>query len=94
MKDIEEYYLPWIKGQKMYISDHLEVAWRDMSLHRMMSNENPVAPSGKVVEAMTKYAKMANRYPDRGTVVRGKIAEINGLDGPENVLIELLERSK
>lgn len=87
MKDIEEYYLPWIKGQKMYISDHLEVAWRDMSLHRMMSNENPVAPSGKVVEAMTKYAKMANRYPDRGTVVRGKIAEINGLDGPENVLI-------
>jgi len=30
---------------------------------------------------------MANRYPDQGLVVRSKIAEINGLDGPENVLL-------
>ncbi|MBE9524807.1 MAG: histidinol-phosphate aminotransferase family protein, partial [Chloroflexi bacterium] len=28
-----------------------------------------------------------NRYPDQGLVVRSKIAEINGLDGPENVMI-------
>jgi len=27
------------------------------------------------------------RYPDQGLVVRSKIAEINGLDGPENVLL-------
>jgi len=30
---------------------------------------------------------MANRYPDQGLVVRSKIAEINGLDGPENVML-------
>jgi histidinol-phosphate aminotransferase len=71
----------------MYISDHIEKAWRDPSLHRMMSNENPLPPSDKVLEAMVKYGKMANRYPDQGLVVRTKIAEMNGLDGPYNVMI-------
>ena len=87
MKKIEEYYAPWVKGIPMYISDHIEKAWRDPKLHRMMSNENPLPPSDKVLEAMVKYSKMANRYPDQGLVVRTKIAEMNGLDGPYNVMI-------
>jgi histidinol-phosphate aminotransferase len=87
MKNIEEYYAPWVKGIPMYISSHIEKAWRDPSLHRMMSNENPKPPSDKVLEAMVKYSKMANRYPDQGLVVRTKIAEINGVDGPQNVMI-------
>ncbi len=86
-KKIEEYYAPWVKGIPMYISAHIEKAWRDPSLHRMMSNENPLPPSDKVLEAMVKYSKMANRYPDQGLVVRTKIAEMNGLDGPYNVMI-------
>jgi histidinol-phosphate aminotransferase len=53
----------------------------------MMSNENPNEPAPKVLEAIIKYAKMSNRYPDQGLVVRSKIAEINGVDGPENVLL-------
>lgn len=87
MKNIEEYYAPWVKGIPMYVSEHIEKAWRDPSLHRMMSNENPLPPSEKVLDAMYKYAKMANRYPDQGLVVRSKIAEINSVDGPENVMI-------
>ena len=87
MKQIQDYFVPWIKGINMYISSHLELAWRDQKLHRMMSNENPHEPSPKVYEAILKYGKMANRYPDQGLVVRTKIAEINGLDGPENVMI-------
>ena len=87
MKKIEEYYAPWVKGIPMYISNHIEKAWRDPKLHRMMSNENPNPPSDKVLDAMVKYAKMANRYPDQGLIVRSKIAEINGLDGPQNVMI-------
>ena len=78
MKNIEEYFVPWVKGIPMYVSDHIEKAWRDPSLHRMMSNENPLPPSDKVLEAMIKYGKMANRYPDQGLVVRTKIAEIDG----------------
>jgi histidinol-phosphate aminotransferase len=71
----------------MYVSGHIDLAWREPSLHRMMSNENPNPPSPKVYEAIKKYGAMANRYPDQGTIVRSKIAEINGLDGPENVVL-------
>lgn len=87
MKSIEEYFVPWVKGIPMYVSEHIEKAWRDPSLHRMMSNENPLPPSDKVLEAMYQYAKMANRYPDQGLVVRTKIAEMNSVDGPGNVMI-------
>jgi len=86
-KPIEEFYTPWVKGIPMYVSSHIELAWQKPDLHRMMSNENPYQPSEKVMEAITKYAKMGNRYPDQGLVVRSRIAEINGLDGPENVML-------
>jgi histidinol-phosphate aminotransferase len=87
MKTIDDYFVPWVKGTPMYVSNHIELAWREPELHRMMSNENPREPSPKVLEAIGRYAKLANRYPDQGLVVRSKIAEINGLDGPENVII-------
>lgn len=87
MKPIEDYYVPWVKGIPMYVSGHIELAWRQPELHRMMSNENPNPPSAKVMEAIQKYGTLANRYPDQGLVVRSKIAEINGLDGPENVML-------
>jgi histidinol-phosphate aminotransferase len=87
MKKIEEYFVPWVKGIPMYISGHIELAWKKPELHRMMSNENPNPPSEKVLEAIIKYAKMSNRYPDQGLVVRSKIAQINGLAGPENVML-------
>ncbi len=86
-KNVEDYFVPWLKPIKMYICDPVEVAWQDQSLHRMMTNENPHPPSKKVMEAIVKYAQMGNRYPDQGLAVRSKIAEINGLDGPENVVL-------
>jgi len=86
-KEIKDYFVPWFKGISMYVSEHIELAWREPELHRMMSNENPHEPSPKVMEAIQKYGKKANRYPDQGLVVRSKIAEINGLDGPKNVII-------
>ncbi len=87
MKKIEDYFVPWIKGIEMYISPHIEMAWEDKNLHRMMSNENPHQPSEKVLAAINKYGKMANRYSDAGSVVRTKIAELNGFAGPENVML-------
>jgi len=86
-KEVQDYFVPWIKGIPMYVSPHIELAWREPHLHRMMSNENPHPPSEKVQEAIRKYGAMANRYPDQGLVVRSKIAEINNLPGPENVMI-------
>lgn len=87
MKPIQDYFVPWVKGIPMYVSDHIELAWRKPELHRMMSNENPHPPSKKVQEAIQKYGDFANRYPDQGMVVRSKIAEISGMSGPENVMI-------
>ena len=87
MKSIEEYYVPWVKGIPMYVSDHIELAWREPDLHRMMSNENPHPPSEKVMQTIVKYGAMANRYPDQCLIVRSRIAEINGLDGPQNVML-------
>jgi histidinol-phosphate aminotransferase len=87
MKKMEDYYVPWLKGVPMYISSHIELAWKDKSLKRMMSNENPNPPSKKVLKAITQYGAVANRYMDQGLLVRGKIAQINGLAGPENVLV-------
>ena len=86
-KKMEEYFVPWLRGQDMYVSAHLELAWQERGLHRMMSNENPHPPSPRVLEAIHEYALMAHRYPDRAGLVRSRIAEINGLDGPENVMI-------
>ncbi len=86
-KPVEEYFVPWIRPIKMYVSSHIDLAWKQPELHRMMSNENPNAPSPKVLEAISKYGAMANRYPDQGTVIRTKLAQMNGLEGPENVVL-------
>jgi histidinol-phosphate aminotransferase len=87
MKPVEDYFVPWIRGQKMYVSSHIDLAWRRPELHRLMSNENPNPPSQKVIDAILQYGKVANRYPDQGFAVREKIAQINGLPGIENVLL-------
>lgn len=87
MKAIQDYFVPWVKGIPMYVSSHIELAWQEPDLHRMMSNENPMPPSPKVMEAIQKFGQKANRYPDQGLLVRSKIAEINGLDGPQNVML-------
>src|SRR5512138_2597459 len=86
-KNVEEYFVPWIKPIKMNVVQDIELAWRQPEMHRMMSNENPHAPPPKVMEAIMKYGAMANRYPDQGTVIRTKLAQMNGLDGPENVML-------
>lgn len=86
-KSVDEYFAPWVKGIPMYVSPHIELAWQQPELHRMMSNENPHPPSPKVMEAIARYGEMSNRYPDQGLIVRSRIAELNGLAGPENVLL-------
>jgi histidinol-phosphate aminotransferase len=87
MREISEFFVPWLKGQKMYVSEHIDLAWKRPELHRLMSNENPNPPSDKVLEAILKYGKMANRYADQGFAVRQKLADMNGLPGIENVLL-------
>jgi len=86
-KPIDDFFVPWIKPIKMYVSSHIDLAWKDPSLHRMMSNENPIPPSQKVIDAIQKYGEMANRYPDQGSVIRKKLADMNGLEDEKNVVL-------
>ena len=54
---------------------------------KLASNENPLGPSPKAVEAMKKAAESANFYPDGGGYkLRGAIAEKCGLDRSNVVL--------
>ena len=86
-KQVEKYFVPWLIPLKMYISDHIELAWKNPRLHRMMSNENPLPPSTKILKTINRYAKLANRYPDQGLIIRSKISRMNKLPGPENVVL-------
>jgi histidinol-phosphate aminotransferase len=87
MKTLDAWVVPWLKGKSAYLSPHIDRAWEHPDLARMMSNEHPLPPAKSVKEAIDKYAAIGNRYPDAGVVVRSCIAEINGLDGPESVLL-------
>ena len=86
-RPISDFFVPWVKPLEMYVSKHIDLAWKKPSLKRMMSNENPLPPSRKVVKTILKYASMANRYPDQGITVRRKIAKMNKLFGAENVVL-------
>ena len=66
MKKIEEYFVPWVKGIPMYVSGHIELAWRKPELHRMMSNENPNPPSEKVLEAIDQVCQDGEPLPRPG----------------------------
>jgi len=87
MKPLDLSIAPWLKGKSAYLSPHIDRAWEHQDLARMMSNEYPLPPAESVREAIEKYGAIGNRYPDAGAVVRSYIGELNGLDGPENVLL-------
>ena len=87
MKKMEEYYVPWMKGQQMYISSHIELAWKEPVPQTHDVEREPLAALREGGGGHQQVRRMANRYPDQGLLVRAKIAEINGLAGPENVLL-------
>lgn len=86
MVDLNRFLVPWIGQVKPYDTEDLLIAWSRPDLKRMMVNENPLPPSGKVLNAILEAAKLGNRYPDNGPRIRAKIAKRYDL-GPENVYI-------
>jgi len=86
MGDLKRYLVPWIDQVKPYDTEDLLIAWSRPELKRMMMNENPIPPSGKIVNAVLEAAKLGNRYPDNGPRLRAKIGRLYDL-GPENVYI-------
>jgi len=86
MKKLEEYIVPWVRNSDPYRADHLDFAWDHPELIRMMSNENPLQPSRRVLEAVGNAAAHANLYPDSGQQLKKALAVRVGLHADNVVL--------
>jgi histidinol-phosphate aminotransferase len=75
---IEELIPEYIRGLPAYIPGRpIEEVERELKIHaiKLASNENPIGPSPKAVEAVKNSVADANRYPDGGThLLRAKLA--------------------
>jgi histidinol-phosphate aminotransferase len=82
----------YIQGLSVYVPGKpVEEVERELKVHaiKLASNENPLGPSPKALEAIYAAAPEAHRYPDGGAkVLRGKLAERRGVR-PEQIYIGL-----
>jgi histidinol-phosphate aminotransferase len=80
---IEELIPEYIRGLPAYIPGRpIEEVERELKIHaiKLASNENPIGPSPKAVEAVKNAVADANRYPDGGThLLRAKLAHQHGV---------------
>lgn len=86
MKDLKDWFVPWLTTARTYDPSILDVAWAHPDHARLMLNENPIPPSEKIVEAVARAVRMGNRYPDSMKRLRTKIGAQYHL-GPENVAL-------
>lgn len=86
MKSAEDYIVPWVKTAEAYSDKHMDTAWENPQIIRMMSNENLISPSEGVLAAITEAAKVGNLYPGSGRDLRKKVGEMAGLT-PDHVVL-------
>ena len=82
----------YIRGLPVYVPGKpIEEVERELKIRaiKLASNENPLGPSPKALEAIHKAASESHRYPDGGAkVLRERIAEWRGVR-PEQIFIGL-----
>jgi histidinol-phosphate aminotransferase len=86
MRNVEEFIVPWVRQAESYSDKHMDFAWSHPDVVRMMSNENLIAPSQNVIDAVVTTARLGNFYPDSGPKLRQKLAELAGLKA-ENIML-------
>jgi histidinol-phosphate aminotransferase len=86
MKSVEDFIVPWVKSAEPYSDKHMDVAWENPQVIRMMSNENLLAPSEHVLDAILQAARLGNLYPGSGPQLRKKLGEAAGLTADHVVL--------
>lgn len=86
MKSAEDFIVPWVKSAEPYSDKHMDIAWENPQVIRMMSNENLLAPSEGVLDAIMEAARLGNLYPGSGPQLRKKLGEAAGLTADHAVL--------
>jgi histidinol-phosphate aminotransferase len=86
MNSITDFIVPWVKSAEPYSDKHMDVAWANPEIIRMMSNENLLSPSENVLQAIVDAAKLGNLYPGSGPELRAKLGLAAGLTGDHVVL--------
>jgi len=75
---------PYVPGKPV---EEVMREFRVSDVIKLASNENPLGPSPKALEAITKYSKDINLYPDQNSFeLTGVIAEKLDLS-PDNVIV-------
>jgi len=80
MRTAEDFIVPWVKTAEPYSDKHMDVAWENPQVVRMMSNENLLPPSEAVLDAILQAARLGNLYPGSGPELRKKLGEMAGLN--------------
>jgi histidinol-phosphate aminotransferase len=86
MKSVQDYIVPWVRASETYSDKHMDFAWAHPEILRLMSNENLLAPSQGVIDAVLDAAQMGNLYPGSAEQLRHKLAEKVGLSADQVVL--------
>jgi histidinol-phosphate aminotransferase len=86
MKAAEDFIVPWVKAAEPYSDRHMDIAWENPQIVRMMSNENMLPPSEHVMQAILGAASLGNLYPGSGPELRRRLGERAGLSAEHVVL--------
>src|SRR6266581_8376116 len=91
-KTIEELIPDYLRGLPVYVPGKpIEEVERELGIHavKLASNENPLGPSPKAMEAARAALGESHRYPDGGThALRKTLAERRGV-APEEIFVAL-----